>query len=121
MKKTNQWTLVLLAVIMFLIATPFGISLEAVKGRTKRRVQRIALSIDQLTNTCYPVLATKLFIKYDEDSSHKFGNEDETLSSVLGKNARIDNLSKFGKFVCKMLNNIDNNHCANAIEKDESI
>ena len=37
----------------------------------------------------------------------RFGNIDETISSVLGKNQRFGHLTKFGKVICKILDTIN--------------
>ena len=50
-----------------------------------------------------------------ENSPFKFGNIDETISSVLGKNQRFGHLTKFGKVICKILDTIDKNHCEKSI------
>jgi len=44
-----------------------------------------------------------------------FGDIRETISSVLGKNEEIDNLTKVGKAMCWILNNIQKDHCRKAI------
>ena len=46
----------------------------------------------------------------------RFGNIDETISSVLGKNQRFGHLTKFGKVICKILDTIDKNHCEKSIQ-----
>lgn len=45
------------------------------------------------------------------------GDEDETMSSRLGKDARRGRI--VGCVLCKMLDLIDKNHCEKAIERDE--
>jgi hypothetical protein len=47
----------------------------------------------------------------------KFGNEKETISSVLGKNKRDNTLSKTGIIVCYILDAIDKNHCIKSIKE----
>ncbi|WP_312395755.1 hypothetical protein [Chryseobacterium sp.] len=48
-------------------------------------------------------------------SGYKFGNFEETISSVLGKNERDGTLSMIGKVLVWILNTIDKNHCRNSI------
>jgi hypothetical protein len=50
---------------------------------------------------------------------HQFGNPDETISSVLGKNLRNKKLTLLGRVLNAVLNRIDENHSINAIEEDE--
>jgi hypothetical protein len=56
-----------------------------------------------------------------KDDSDQFGDEDETISSVLGKNQLKNNLTKLGQLLNSLLNLIDNNHSINSIEQDEQI
>ena len=73
---------------------------------------------DQLANTiAYPIL--NLFLG---NGSYKFGHQDETLSSVMGKNVRSGHC-KGCYFICKDLNVIEfwktYDHCERVIEDDE--
>jgi hypothetical protein len=76
---------------------------------------RILYSIDQLFNVIlYPIL--NLFLA---DGSYKFGNPDETISSVLGKNIELGRC-RGCYFICRfILHPIDKGHCKRAIEEDE--
>lgn len=47
----------------------------------------------------------------------RFGDPDETISSVLGKEARAGNPRAMR--ACRMLDWIDRGHCEKAIERDE--
>lgn len=75
---------------------------------------RVLVSLDQtILNTILgPVWNFLLRPRY------KFGNEDETMSSVLGKNVR--NGSCIGCYVlCRILHLFDPGHCKKSIEDDE--
>ncbi len=48
---------------------------------------------------------------------YKFGNEDETISSVLGKNERTQTLTGLGRTIVSFPNFIDPNHALNSIEE----
>jgi hypothetical protein len=50
---------------------------------------------------------------------NKFGNEDETISGVIGKNKRLNTLTFAGRLLDKLLDTIDKNHSIDAIEEDE--
>ena len=67
-----------------------------------RYLYRVLLAIDQLDNA---ILG---------------GDEDETISSRMGKHI-VKKDSHLCKFICKILNKIDPNHCIDAIEKDEGL
>jgi hypothetical protein len=56
-----------------------------------------------------------------KDDSDQFGDEDETISSVLGKNQLKNNLTKLGQLLNSLLDLLDNNHSINSIEQDEQI
>jgi len=48
-----------------------------------------------------------------------FGNRDESMSGVLGKNKRANTLTNLGEGVVYILNKIDPNHTEKSIEEDE--
>lgn len=72
---------------------------------------KFALSINQIGNVAMQDLFNDIFIT---KNSYKFGNEDETNSSVLGKNKCLETLSDFGKVLVDFLNFI---HTLNSIEE----
>lgn len=47
------------------------------------------------------------------------GDEDETISSNLGKKVRDGEANKFESAICWALDKVDPNHCFDSIEKDE--
>ena len=75
---------------------------------------RLLVSIDQFFNVLLsPVLNAVLKPHY------RFGNEDETLSSVFGKNVELGSC-KGCYYICRVLHLIDPGHCKNSIERDEN-
>ena len=78
----------------------------------------MAKSEDQSGNTSMQFLFNLLFIKKD---GYKFGNIDEFISSVLGKNLRMGTLTTLGKGLNWVLNLIDKNHSIDSIEEDEGV
>lgn len=73
----------------------------------------ILLWIDQGLNVvAAPVLNALLKPRY------RFGDPDETLSSVFGKNVRSGSC-RACKWFCWLLEKIDPGHCADNIEYDE--
>lgn len=83
----------------------------------RKAYKKLAISKDQYTNVACQFWFNKWMLK--NNSVHLFGNEDETLSSVFGKNKRAGTLTKFGQFWSFLLNTIDKNHVEKAIEDDE--
>lgn len=73
----------------------------------------VALSNDQKGNVVYKHLFNAILIK--KDSIHKFGHEDETVSSVLGKNQLSNTLTNTGKILVWVLDKLDKNHSINSI------
>ena len=82
----------------------------------KKHLYNIARGIDQLGNVVCGQLFNLTLIK---KAGHKFGNEDETISSVIGKNKRTNTLTAAGCLLDTLLDAIDKNHSIKAIEEDE--
>ena len=80
-------------------------------------IRQIAYSLDQLGN----VLCKELFdlCLIQKQSINLFGNPDETISSVLGKNELNKTLTIIGKILVWLLNKLDYEHTKKAIEEDE--
>lgn len=90
------------------------------RARLKSALQRIgdyfllvAVSIDQTANTFCAELFNDVMIKH---GGHPFGDPDETISSVLGKNKRDGTLTGFGKGLSWLLDTLDSNHVTKSIE-----
>jgi 8-oxo-dGTP diphosphatase len=75
---------------------------------------KCAIADDQQANTYLAKLFNDILIQKD---GHKFGNPDETISSVLGKNFLIKKLSLVGRFLNWILNLIEKDHSLKAIEE----
>jgi len=73
----------------------------------------LARSIDQFGNALGLYLFNDLFIV---EGGHKFGDIDETISSVLGRNQLTNTLSKKGSTFRKLIDWIfGEGHCINSI------
>jgi hypothetical protein len=73
-----------------------------------------ALAEDQRANTYLSKLFNDFLIKV---GGHRFGNPDETISSVLGKNQLTGTLSMLGRALNWVLNKIEEDHSIKSIEK----
>jgi len=73
-----------------------------------------AINLDKFGNREFRTLLNKVLIT---DKGYRFGNINETISSVLGKNQLTDTLTKYGLILVWILNIIDENHCIKSIEK----
>jgi hypothetical protein len=73
-----------------------------------------AVNIDKFGNREFRTLFNKILIL---DDGCKFGNMEETISSVLGRNELKGTLSNTGKVIVWILDKIDKNHCFKSIGK----
>lgn len=72
-----------------------------------------AVSIDRWANREFRTTWNAFLIT--PKSKHFFGNIDETISSVLGKNKRDKTLSFTGRCLAGLLDFLDKNHCEKSI------
>jgi hypothetical protein len=111
--------LIILATVLSLALSPIGLMYSIIKRRfkVKKYFKSIAKSIDQLGGVVMQDVFNDLLIK---DSNHNFGDEDETISSVIGKNKVDGTLTNLGVWLDAILERIDPNHSINAIEYERS-
>jgi hypothetical protein len=107
----------LVAILISIILFPIGFIITMFYPNRKKYLYNIALGIDQLGN----VVCARLFnlTLIHQSSIHKFGNEDETISSVIGKSKRTNTLTATGRLLDALLDAIDKDHSTDAIEEDE--
>ena len=106
-----------MGLILFLIAYFLFLPISFINFlfvRNKGYFKSSAINIDKFGNREFRTSLNKCLI--NKNSPFKFGNIDETISSVLGKNKRFGHLTKFGKVICKILDTIDKNHCEKSIQ-----
>ena len=74
----------------------------------------VLIALDQLSNVLFgPLLNLAL-----RPAVARFGDPDETLSSVFGKNAQAGQC-RGCQLICRVLGWISPNHCQRSIENDE--
>jgi len=115
----KSFLLVIIAILLFTIFLPLALLVALTLGHKglTRYFWNLAISIDQTGNVVMSELFNRLLIhKY---SSNKFGNPDETISSVIGKNKRAKTLKWLGRRIGFILDKIDPGHTKTAIEDDE--
>ena len=125
--KTQIWGFLLFPLSMILLIStawlgllysffsiPIKISFKELLQRWHQYFLKMAISIDQLGNVVLQDLFNDILIT--TKSQHSFGDEDETISSVLGKNKATQSLTKFGTLLANFLDWIDPNHVLNSIE-----
>ena len=113
-----RWILKPVAIIYTLIKL-----LIICKGKWKlfkrffsRYLVRIALAYDQADNTVVRFLFNDTLLK-PNSNSYKFGNMNEKVSSVLGKNQRRGTLNSVGRYVNGVLHAIEEDHSLKAIDE----
>ena len=109
-------TALILQVIFYPIGFTYSVILTICKSGYKaldKYLFNCAIATDQHANTYLAKLFNDIMIK---PGGHKFGNPDETISSVLGKNLQKNNLSFIGKCLNFILDQIDSNHSIKSIE-----
>lgn len=111
--------LLILALCISVVLLPIGFIFQiitALFNGIDRYLFRMAKSIDQLGNVVCEHLFNVILIK---KNGYKFGNEDVTISHVLGKNEQTKTLSGAGRLLALLLNIIDKDHNQKAIEYGE--
>ena len=112
--------LFIISIVLVVLTTPLGFiyglfhNLFA-KGFTGigEYLLQIAISIDQLGNVVMQHLLNVLWI---QKGGYRFGNRDETISSVIGKNKQLNTLTWFGKNMDRILEFIEADHSLNSID-----
>lgn len=106
--------LFIIAVVVGAILYPIGMIYSIVKLALvylSNLLKTLAIGINQFGNVTCADMFNDTLIKAD---GHRFGNPDDTISRVLGKNKATNTLTKTGKAVADFLNFIDKNHVENA-------
>lgn len=106
----------ILIIIVYPIAFTWSISLTFFKNGWKevdRYLYNCAIADDQHGNTYVAKFFNDLLIK---PGGYRFGNHDETISSVLGKNKLTNTLTLLGKILDAILNRLEREHSVKSIE-----
>jgi hypothetical protein len=101
-----------IAIILCAILFPIGLIVRLFFPNRKKYFWDILLSIDQMGNVVCGKLFDLTLVK-----GHYFGDEDETISSAIGRAKLEGNLTILGKSLDWFLNLIDKNHSIKSIEK----
>ena len=112
--------LLIIALCLSVVLLPIGFAFQIIAALFKgidKYLFRMAKSIDQLGNVVCEHLFNVTLIK---KNGYKFGNEDVTISHVLGMNEKTNTLSFAGKLLAWLLNTIDKDHNQKAIEYGEN-
>jgi hypothetical protein len=106
------WTLL---TILGIPAVIVGVLYSLIIHKGNSYFKDTAISLDQTGNVVCQYLFNLILIK---KNGYRFGNPDETISSVLGKNNRGKTLTKLGQFLANLLNKLDRGHTDKAIDEN---
>lgn len=107
--------LYIIAIILWIFLTPINWVIVTCKyGLSNSYFRETAVDLDRFGNRNFRTLLNVTLI---QKNGYKFGNEKETVSSVLGKNQRDKTLTTAGKVLCWILDTIDKDHCKNSIKE----
>lgn len=110
-----------MGLILYIIATILWIPLTVINwlfvafnhSLSNNYFKQTAIDIDRFGNHNFRCFLNTTMQK----EGYKFGNVNETISSVLGKNQRDKTLTKFGEGICFILDKLDKNHCKKSIKE----
>lgn len=105
--------LFLLALVLFLPLTIANFMLVACRGKAKGYFMSTAINLDRFGNYEFRSLLNALLIQ--PHSQSRFGDFEETISSVLGKNLQAKTLTGAGRLLVRVLDFIDKDHCVKCI------
>ncbi len=112
--------LTLIAYILIAMLAPIGILWAIIRAGGFKNIDNyfynVAFSLDQTGNVFCKYLFKDLLIT---KNGYEFGNPDETISHVLGVNKLQGTLTRLGKFIAWILNNVDKNHVENAANNEQ--
>lgn len=110
------YLLFLIGRTLAILLMPFGL-VYAIVRRLFLRIPMgdyffsLAYVYDVLINVCYGDLFNDIFSKWNK---YPYGKKTDTISRVLGKNERTNDLKDFEKKVVKFLNWLDKDHTLKA-------
>lgn len=106
--------LFLLAFVLFLPLSLLNFIILIFKGKAGGYFLSSAVNLDRFGNYEFRTLFNLTLRK---KHGYEFGNFEETISSVLGKNQRDGTLSFAGKCLVWILDKLDKDHCKRAISE----
>lgn len=123
----KSFLLFLIAALLLITTAPIGFVFALVRQLVFRRVKmlsiyllEVALVFDQAGNVVMQHFLNFALLN-KTNQTYLFGNKNETISSVIGKNSITGTLSKVGLFTDAFLNLIDNRHSLDSIIYDLKI
>lgn len=116
-----------IAVFLLITTAPIGILFAIIRQLFQSKVVmlniyllEVALVLDQAGNVIMQHFLNFVLLK-KKKRAYLFGNKNETISSVIGKNSLTGTLSSVGLWTDALLNFIDNRHSLDSIIYDLKI
>jgi hypothetical protein len=120
----TSFLLFLIAIFLLSVTAPIGFIFALLQKLFTRKIQslrdyllEVALVLDQAGNVIMQHFLNAVLLK-KSPNAYLFGNKNETISSVIGKNSLTDSLTSMGQLLNGFLNAIDKNHTLNSIEEN---
>jgi hypothetical protein len=104
----------ILFIIAYVLFLPLSIINWFFVENKKGYFKSSAISLDKFGNREFRTFLNKTLIL---ENGYKFGDINETMSSVLGKNERDYTLTRAGKVLVWILDKIDKDHALKSINK----
>ena len=122
-------SLVLFCIALLLVITtaPFGFLYALIRQTVSSKTKSLniyfiemALVLDEVGNVTMQHLLNDLLL-IQKEHTYLFGNKNETISSVIGKNSLTNTLSPLGRALNSFLNFLDKDHSLNSIIYDVKV
>ena len=113
-----------IALLLVITTAPFGFLYALIRQTVSSKTKSLniyfiemALVFDEVGNVTMQHLLNDLLL-IQKEHTYLFGNKNETISSVIGKNSLTNTLSPLGRALNSFLNFLDKDHSLNSIIYD---
>ena len=132
--KTREPHSILMSFLLFFVAlllvittAPIGFIYALIRQTCSSKAKslnvyfiEVALVLDEVGNVTMQHLLNDILLMNDVQTYY-FGNKNETISSVIGKNSITNTLSPLGRTLNSFLNFLDKDHSLNSIIYDVKV
>jgi 8-oxo-dGTP diphosphatase len=132
--KTREPHSILMSFLLFCVAlllvittAPIGFIYALIRQTCSSKAKslnvyfiEVALVLDEVGNVTMQHLLNDILLMNDVQTCY-FGNKNETISSVIGKNSITNTLSPLGRTLNSFLNFLDKDHSLNSIIYDVKV
>ena len=122
-----SFVLFCIALLLVITTAPFGFLYALIRQTVSSKAKSLniyfiemALVLDEVGNVTMQHLLNDLLL-IQKEHTYLFGNKNETISSVIGKNSLTNTLSPLGRALNSFLNFLDKDHSLNSIIYDVKV